>query len=118
MMIPLTVTRHGETRMRQRGFRDSDLEVIYDYGTDIGHDRIMLTRQDVTERTGELKSMLTRQDAAKNSTIKQQIAQIQRLTDKTMVVSDNSLVTVYHRHPQRQVWLGRNRTRKPGCRPG
>ena len=80
-MNTLTVTRHGETRMRQRGFRNVDLEVILTHGTDIGHNRIMLKRRDAAKRISELKK---------------EIAMYERLTDKTIVVSENHLVTAYH----------------------
>ena len=46
--------------MHQRGFRNADLEVILTYGTNIGHDRIMLKRRDAKKLVGELDIMASR----------------------------------------------------------
>ena len=80
-MTALTITRHGEARMSQRGIRKSDLEVLLLHGTDIGRDRIMLRKRDAAKLVRNLKK---------------QIAEIERLTDKVLIVADGKLVTVYH----------------------
>ena len=80
-MNNLHITRHAETRMSQRGLRKSDLDVILALGTGIGRDRIMLMKQDAVK---EIESL------------KKQIANIERLTGKVLVVSDGHLVTAYH----------------------
>ena len=80
-MTTLTMTRHGEARMSQRGIRKSDLEVLLVHGTDIGRDRIMLRKRDAAKLIRDLKK---------------QIATIERLTDKLIVIVDGKLVTTYH----------------------
>ena len=39
-------TRHSTTRLRQRGFRKGDVELILENGTEISHEKIMLKRRD------------------------------------------------------------------------
>ena len=80
-MTTLIMTRHGETRLSQRGFRKTDLEVLLAHGTDIGRNRIMLRRRDAAELIRDLK---------------QQIAKIERLTDKVLIVVEGRIVTAYH----------------------
>lgn len=80
-MIDLNISRHGNVRMAQRGIRGADLEDILAYGTDIGRNRIMLRKRDAAEAV---------------RTLKRQIANIERLTDKVLVVADGQLVTAYH----------------------
>ena len=98
-MTALSITRHGEIRMSQRGIREGDLEVLLVHGTDIGRDRIMLKKQDAAKVIRDLKK---------------QIANIERLTDKVLIVEDGHLVTAYHQTtPMRP--SGR-RNRKPSTR--
>ena len=80
-MTALTMTRHSQTRMSQRGFRKTDLEVLLAHGTDIGRNRIMLRRRDSAKLIRDLKK---------------QIAKIERLTDKVLIVTEGQLVTAYH----------------------
>lgn len=80
-MTDLIISRHGNVRMAQRGIREADLEVILAHGTDIGRNRIMLRRRDAAEAV---------------RTLKRQIANIERLTDKVLVVADGQFVTAYH----------------------
>ena len=80
-MNNITITHHGETRMSQRGIRETDLDVLFAHGTDIGLDRIMLMRRDAAKVIRDLRK---------------QIANIERLTNKVLVVVDGHLVTAYH----------------------
>ena len=48
-MTRLTITRHGEIRMSQRGIRKTDLEVLLNHGTEISRDRIMLKKRDAAK---------------------------------------------------------------------
>ncbi len=75
------VTKHGQARMRQRGLRKTDPELILEYGTEIGQDRIMLRERDVD------KAIQSR---------KREIAVLERLKNKVVVISDGRLVTAYH----------------------
>ena len=51
------------------------------HGTEIGRDRIMLTKRDGAKAIRDLKK---------------RIADIERLTGKVLVVAEGRLVTVYH----------------------
>lgn len=80
-MIKLYITKHGRARMRQRGLRKTDPELILEYGTEIGQDRIMLRERDAD------KAIRSR---------KREIAILERLKNKVVVVSDGRLITAYH----------------------
>ena len=86
-MMPLHITRHAEVRLSQRGIRHSDLNVLLDHGTDIGQNKLMLRAQDAERVIRNLKK---------------QIARIQRLTDKVIVVSEGTLITAYHQSNSRR----------------
>ena len=80
-MNSLTITRHGETRMSQRGIRETDLDLLLEHGTEIGRNRIMLKNQDAARVIRAHKN---------------QIAKIERLKGKVLVITDGHLVTTYH----------------------
>ena len=80
-MTGLAVTRHAEIRMSQRGIRKTDLGFLLAHGTEIGRDRIMLTKRDAAREIGALKK---------------RIASFERLSGKVVVVSEGHLVTAYH----------------------
>ena len=86
-MISLHITRHAEIRMSQRGIRNSDLDVLLAHGTEIGQDKLMLRTRDAEKAIGNLKK---------------EIAKIQRLTGKVMVVSGDTLITTYHQSNSRR----------------
>ncbi len=67
--------------MSQRGIRKTDLDLLLAHGTDISRDRIMLRKRDAAELIRNLKRL---------------IANIERMTDKVLVVADGQLVTAYH----------------------
>lgn len=97
-MTHLHITRHAQTRMSQRGIRESDPDVILALGTEIGPDRIMLMKQDARKEIEALKK---------------RIANIERLTGKVLVVSDGCLVTAYHKAGRdRASRRGKNRRRR------
>ena len=103
-MSSLTITRHGEVRMAQRCIRKQDLKVILAHGSEIGRNRIMLTRRDAAKAI---------------QTLKQQIANVERLTDKVLVVADGQLVTAYHQtKPIRPSARRTSQSRSPLSRSG
>ena len=81
-MTGIAITRHGEARLSQRGIRRSDLDILLAHGVETGPDRIMLRRGDAVKLVRELKK---------------QIARLERLAGKEVVVADGRLVTAYHR---------------------
>lgn len=80
-MTDLAITRHAGIRMSQRGIREADVDFLLAHGTDMGADRIMLTNRDATKAIQDLKK---------------QIAYIERLRGKVIVVAEGQLVTAYH----------------------
>ena len=80
-MSGLAITRHGASRMAQRGIRKRDLDLLMTYGSEISADRIMLRNRDAALAIEEHKK---------------RIAAIERLKGKVIVVADGGLVTTYH----------------------
>lgn len=80
-MRSIAITRHAEARMSQRGIRETDVEFLLAHGTDMGPDRIVLTKRDAAQAIRDLKK---------------RIADIERLTGKVLVVAEGRLITAYH----------------------
>ena len=68
--------------MSQRGIRRSDLDILLAHGTEVSPDRFRLRKRDAAQLIRNLK---------------EQIARLERLTDKEIVVADGWLITAYHR---------------------
>lgn len=79
--MDLELTRHAEARMSQRGIRKSDVELVLSLGTDIGRGRFLLKKRSAAKEIGALK---------------RQMARIERLAGKVLVIEDGHLVTSYH----------------------
>lgn len=75
------LTRHAETRMRQRGLRDDDLKLILATATRVSSDAYLLTRKDV-EREVAIR--------------KQEIKRLERLESCKVVVVGDTVVTCFH----------------------
>ena len=102
-MTRLMVTRHAETRLNQRGFRKSDLNVILSYGTEIGRNRIMLTKRDVAREIKNLKKPTRKTGRGQTEnvangieTLRPKISDLERCSGKVIVVVDGRFVTGYH----------------------
>ena len=99
-MTSLDITRHGEARMSQRGFRRSDLDVLLALATEMGGDRLMLRARDADRAIAELK---------------RRMAMLQRLRNTVLVISEGSLVTAYHQttsvQPPRGKFRGRQQSK-------
>lgn len=87
-MPDLHVTNHAETRMRQRGFRKADVDLVLGIATQVGEDAFMLTDQDAAREIERRKH---------------EIQQLERLRGSKMIVEGGALITLYHvaRKPQR-----------------
>jgi hypothetical protein len=79
------MTQHGQMRIQQRGYRNADMELVMQHGTDC------------TGRDGEYGFMLTNQDVHQTvERYKRQIRKLERLKGTYMVVSEsNELITTY-----------------------
>ncbi len=96
-MKNLTYSRHAEIRMSQRGIGRSIVELILVNGTYLGRNRIMLKKKTATMMIHHLKKELKKHKELKMIQIlNEQIAHVERATNKVIVVTDGHLVTVYH----------------------
>ena len=94
----LYVTNHAGERVRQRGYRERDLALVFECGTAAG-EAVILTNRDV-ER--ELEACRRR------------IAQLERLRGTGVFVRENAVVTVIHltRDQVRRLLAGGSRARR------
>ena len=115
-MNTLVLSRHAETRMRQRGMRLSDLDLILRCGSVIGgdiHDVYFLKNKDVQReidrRNGEIRRQKrSRSPCArtgrerKTRRLKREIHMLERLRSRKLVVADRTVVTCYRSHQKDQ----------------
>lgn len=95
-------TRHGETRMRQRGMKKGDAELILAYGTQVDAEAWFLRKRDV-DRAIESR--------------KQEIQTLERLRNRKVVVRGNRVITAYSSRPADQKRTLRQ-ARQKGLRNG
>ncbi len=86
-MSELMLSRHAETRMRQRGIGHADLDLIVQCGSEIGDDVFFLTRKDVDREIRRCK---------------RKIQNLERLRGQKIVVADDTVVTCYKSRPDDQ----------------
>lgn len=79
-MNALALSNHAEARMRQRGVRISDLELILGCASEIGEDIYFLSRKDADREIRRRKH---------------EIQALQRLQGQKIVVADDTVVTCY-----------------------
>ena len=58
-MASLHLTRHAQSRVRQRGVREADLDLIYRFGTEVA-DGVVLRQEDVIAVEQEVKLLVNR----------------------------------------------------------
>lgn len=92
----ITLTRHAQTRMRQRGIRESDIPVIVAAGTPIDDDSLFLLAQDVDREIRKRK---------------REIGALERLRGCRVVLAGETLVTVYRpsRTTEKRLMRGEHR---------
>ena len=76
----LDLSRHAQTRIRQRGFRENDMQVIVDAGTPTGVDGMFLLDSDVEREVCKRK---------------REIAVLERLRGCRVVVDGRTVITIY-----------------------
>ncbi len=98
MTADLHLTRHAEGRIRQRGVRERDLDLMIEHGT-LTDDGVLLTRRDV---------------AAAISEHRRAIAQLERLKGTALILDGATVLSVYRpdREKSRRM-LRCRRTRPP-----
>lgn len=93
-MTALEFTRHAAARIRQRGMRDDDVAVIVAHGTQIGADTYVLRGRDAAGRIAKHKK---------------EIARLERLRNRKVVMAGDAVVTCCRVHGR-----GWKRLRKSG----
>ena len=86
-MSTLTLSNHAETRMRQRGLRLSDLELVLRCASEIGKDIYFLSRKDVHREIRRRK---------------REIQALERLQGQKVVVAYETVVTCYRSNSRDQ----------------
>lgn len=96
-MLDLHITRHADVRMRQRGFRKFDIDLVIAEATRVAEDAFFLSDQDAARGIERRK---------------QEIQQLERLRGSKIIVEGGALITLYHAAPKgRRVgkWRKENR---------
>src|SRR5688572_11588582 len=75
----LTLTRHSLRRLRQRGFRSEDLDLVIAGGTPVGN-TVLLTERDVNARIASLRW---------------EIVQLERLRGTAVILDGDAVLSVY-----------------------
>jgi len=86
-MSKLKLTHHAQVRIRQRGFREDDADLVFRVGTRVADDAILLTSKDVAR-------------AIQNR--KQEIQKLERLRGSKVIVEGETLITIYHETQRRR----------------
>lgn len=86
-MPDIQITRHGQARMQQRGYRQADITLALALATQIDEDQFMLTHEDASREIARRK---------------QEIQQLERLRGTRLVVVGGRLVTLYQTKSVRQ----------------
>ncbi len=79
-MTDLYLCQHAETRVRQRGLSDTDIDLIVKHGIEVERGFM------VTEKAGR----------AYIDSLKGQIQQMERLIGKRVVCDGSTVITAYH----------------------
>ena len=80
MMSNYRLTRHSKKRAKQRGFKETDIPVIVDVGKQID-DKIFMSNKNIDR---EIKKY------------KQVINTLERLRGSMVVMTDETILTIYH----------------------
>lgn len=89
-MLDLHLTDHAEVRMRQRGFRKADVDLVLEVATRVADDAFLLTDQDAAREIEKRR---------------REIQQLERLRGSKLIVEGGALVTLYHAN-RRSIWSG------------
>ncbi len=87
MRDDITLTRHAQVRMQQRGLRDGDLRLLLDSGSQIADDALLLTEQDAAREIERRK---------------QEIQRLERLKGVKVIFQGSAVITCYRPSPDGQ----------------
>ena len=87
-MHEIRFTHHAETRMRQRGFRNADVNLVLSVATRVAEDAFFLSDKDAAREIERRK---------------REIQQLERLRGTKLIVEGSNLITLYqsNRKPAR-----------------
>jgi hypothetical protein len=80
-MHDLRFTRHAETRMRQRGFRNADVSLVLSVATRVADDAFFLSDKDAVREIERRR---------------REIQQLERLRGTKLIVEGENVLTLYH----------------------
>lgn len=80
-MLDLTVTAHAQTRLRQRGFKQADIEAVLSAATRLSGDAFFLSKRDAQREIEKRK---------------REIQQFERLSGTELILVGEKLITAYH----------------------
>ena len=80
-MHNLRFTHHAETRMRQRGFRNTDVSLVLSVATRVADDAFFLSDKDAVREIERRRH---------------EIQQLERLRGTKLVVDGEDVITLYH----------------------
>jgi len=80
-MHDLRFTRHAEIRMRQRGFRDTDIGLVLSVATRVAEDAFFLSNKDAAREIERRR---------------REIQQLERLRGTKLIVEGENVITLYH----------------------
>jgi hypothetical protein len=96
--MDICYSSHAQTRIRQRGIRESDIPMIVAAGTPIDQDSVLLLAQDADREIRRLK---------------QEIAAFERPKGWRVVIVGDTVVTVYRPSRKTEKRLLRGQRRRP-----
>lgn len=121
-MSALVLSRHAEARMRQRGMRPSDLELVWRYGSAIGDDDYEVyllkhkdAQREIDRLNGEIRCQTRSQGHSarmdrerERHCLKREIHVLERLRGRKLVVADGTVVTCYRSNRRDRKRMFRN----------
>lgn len=113
-MLPLEQTDHSLVRLRQRGLRDTDVQLILELGTEFRPGVFMLTDNDADALIAELSTFADpRYPAWHGMTAAELKRRIDGLRGATVVAEGRTVITAFHKTDPH---LRTDPRRDPRCR--
>lgn len=93
----IRISRHGETRMQQRGISKMDILIVHEYGTSVDNEAVLLLSQDVDREVRHLQRQIRRVGSAASDVkdCRETIRALERNRDRKIVMAGDLLVTAY-----------------------
>jgi hypothetical protein len=94
----LVHTAHAQARLRQRGLRDTDAQLIVDFGSEIRPGVFMLTEKGADTLISELDTLATLPDPApENMTLAELKRRVDALRGCAVVANGLTFITAFHK---------------------